>query len=334
MYGNMKILISGGAGYIGSHVAIEFIKNKCAVTIIDNFKNGKKYLVPKKANLLISDISDKKKITNLFKSEKFDIAVHLAAYTKVGESVIFPKKYYENNFKKAKKFFQICYQNGVKNFIFSSTGSVYGNVNKKNINEKQKTFPINPYSKSKLRTENFLKKINFKNKIKIITLRYFNVAGADKDLKSGQVTNPDNLIQAICEYIVGKRKKFTINGDDYDTKDGTAIRDYIHVSDLAKIHYIVSKKIVNLRKNYFYDVFNCGYGRGHSVLDIVKQAEKIIKKKIKFNIGPRRQGDLATSVANVDKFKKKFNWKPKFNNLNTIIGSALKWEKKLKSKKN
>ena len=201
----MNVLITGGAGYIGSHVALKFLEHNCRVTIIDNLELGNKSLVPKKAELIISDISDKKTISKILTKDKIDVVIHLAAYTKVGESVENPKKYYENNYDKAKEFFNICVSNRVNNFIFSSTGSVYGNISNKSFLETDKKNPINPYSDSKLKTENFLENICKKENVNAVSLRYFNVAGSDKELRSGLITNPDNLIKAICEYIVKKR---------------------------------------------------------------------------------------------------------------------------------
>ncbi len=324
----MKVLITGGAGYIGSHVAIKFLKENCQVSIIDNLENGRKSLVPKKAELIIANINDEEKISKIIQKKHFDVVIHLAAYTKVGESTKNPKKYYENNYENAKKFFHICIKNNLKNFIFSSTGSVYGNTSNKNFIEKDKVDPINPYSDSKLKTEIFLKDISEKKNLNTISLRYFNVAGSDLELKSGLISNPDNLIKALCEYILGKRENFFINGNDYNTKDGTTIRDFIHVSDLADIHFLVTKKLLSSADN-FYDLYNCGYGQGFSILQIIKEFEKIIGKKIFFKFGKRRQGDAEISVANVEKLTNEFQWKPKYKDLKVILETALNWEKKL-----
>ena len=326
----MKVLITGGAGYIGSHVALGFLKENYEVFIIDNLENGSKSLVPERAKLIVSNISDESIILKVLKNNTFDVVIHLAAYTKVGESVQNPKKYYKNNFENAKYFFNLCIDNNIKNFIFSSTGSIYGNSSSKNFLESDPANPINPYSDSKFKTEKFLKNVSCENDIKVISLRYFNVAGSDKELRSGLMSNPDNLIKALCEYIVGKRSEFFINGNDHNTKDGTTIRDFIHVSDLADVHFLVSKNFINLKKNH-YDLYNCGYGNGFSILEIIKEFEKIIGKKINFKIGKRREGDAEVSVANVKKITSKFNWEPKNKNLRKILESALEWEKKIKS---
>ena len=241
----MKILLTGGAGYIGSHVSLELIDNDHQVTIIDNLVNGSKKLLPAKANFLECDIADEKKISNLLKDNKFDVVMHFAGFTRVGESTKFPEKYYENNFEKPKKFFDICIRNNLTKFIFSSTGSVYGNVSiQKNIPENYEKNPLNPYSDSKYKLENHLISLSSNKKISAIILRYFNVAGADKKNRSGLITNPDNLIKALCEVAEGKRHELIVNGNDYNTKDGTTIRDYIHVSDLAEMHILAAENLI------------------------------------------------------------------------------------------
>jgi UDP-glucose 4-epimerase len=322
----MNILLTGGAGYIGSHTAIKFIENNCNVTIIDSLITGSKKLIPKEANFISSDIADKEKLSNILKKNNFDLVLHFAAFTKVGESVQNPEKYYENNYEKSKVFFDLCIKNKITNIIFSSTGSVYGNVNGENILESSKTSPINPYSKSKLKVEEHLKELTSKKLINSISLRYFNVAGADYKLRSGLMSNPDNLIKAICEVMNGKRPELVVNGNNYDTKDGTTIRDYIHVSDLAEMHYLASIDIIK-NKTKKLEIFNCGYGHGFSIMDVIRAMQEVTNKKINFKYGPPRIGDADFSVANIDKFKKKFNWNPKFDDLKIILKSALDWEK-------
>ena len=324
----MNILLTGGAGYIGSHATITLIENKHKVTIIDNLVTGDKKLVPKEAKLIVSDIADEKKLSKFLDQNQYDVIIHFAAYTKVGESVKFPEKYYENNFEKAKKFFNLCIKKNIKKIIYSSTGSVYGNIAKNNILETDSTSPLNPYSKSKLKTEEYLKQLSNQNLISCIVLRYFNVAGADYKLRSGLLSNPDNLIKAVCEVINGKREKLIINGNKYKTKDGTTIRDFIHVSDLAEMHNIAAKKIFKSNNTKF-EIFNCGYGIGYSILDVVNEMKIISGKKLNYIFGPPRSGDAGISVANADKFKKEFDWRPKYNNLKIILKSSLEWDKKL-----
>ncbi len=324
----MNILLTGGAGYIGSHTTLKLLDSGHQVTIIDNLVNGTSKLIPKKANFLHSDISDKEKISQLLKKNQFDLIIHFAAFTKVGESVKFPKKYMENNYNKAKTFLNICIEFGLKKIIFSSTGSVYGNINKKNILETDTTTPINPYSDSKLKFERYLDLLCKEEKCSSVILRYFNVAGADHDLRSGLLTNPDNLIKVICEVATKKKEKLIVNGTNYKTKDGTTIRDFIHVSDLAEMHLLAAKNLIK-DSNVSSNIYNCGYGEGYSVKDVINEMNKILQHDIKVEFGPNRQGDAAYSVADVTKFVKQFKWKPKCNNLNLILKSALDWEKKI-----
>ena len=322
----MNILITGGAGYIGSHAANIFLDYGYPVTIIDSLVNGHASLIPKKANFLNCDIADKKKVSSLLEKNKFDIVVHFAGFTRVAESVREPNKYYDNNFEKPKLFFDYCLKYGLKKIIFSSTGSIYGNIDKKNILETDKANPINPYSESKYKLEKYLIQLSNEDKINASILRYFNVSGADEKMRSGLMSNPDNLIKAVCEVATKKRDKLIVNGNNYNTKDGTAVRDFIHVSDLAEMHLIAAKYLMNKPET---EVFNCGYGKGYSVQDIVDTMSRILKNKINFEYGPRRKGDAEYSVANNEKFVKKFNWKPKYDNLEYILKTALSWEKNI-----
>ncbi len=322
-----NILLTGGAGYIGSHVAHKLIDAGFSVTIIDNLITGNKKLVPKKAILEVCDISDKKKISKILSSKHFKAVLHFAGLIRVDESVKFPKKYNLYNYEKSKIFFETCISNGLDKIIFSSTASVYGKTKKLEVREKDKLSPINPYAQSKLRFENYLIKEKKKRRLNYIILRYFNVAGADLDLRSGLISkNSTHLIKVACEVAVGKKKQLIINGNNYNTKDGTAVRDYIHVSDLADMHLKSLRYLIKKKRS---DIFNCGYGKGYSVKEVIENLEKILKKKIQIKIGPRRLGDTPYVVSNVSKFTKKFSFKPKFNNLKIILKTALLWEKKI-----
>ena len=323
----MNILLTGGAGYIGSHICNTLVDSGYKVSTIDNLSTGTVDLIPSEVEHVNCDISDKNAVTSLIKKNNFDVVMHLAAFTRVGESVKYPEKYQQNNFEKAKIFIDLCLENDLKKFIFSSTGSVYGNLNKNiNIKEDEVTNPINPYSESKLRFENYLLEKTIKKKASCTILRYFNVAGADLKKRTGLKSNPDNLIKAICEVAVKKREKLMINGNDYKTRDGTPIRDFIHVLDLADIHILVAKSLMNSDEN---EIYNCGYGTGFSIMDVVKEMNSIIGFELPIEFGIRRKGDAVYSVANNQKFLKKFNWKPKYNNLKIILESALEWEKVL-----
>ena len=324
---NKNILITGGAGYIGSHVANSLLDNNYNVTIIDNLITGNKQLIPKKANFFNCDISDQKEVTKIINQKKFDLVMHFAGLIRVDESLKKPGKYYEFNYEKAKVFLNTCIKNDLKKIIFSSTASVYGNPKEDNVSENDPLNPLNPYAKSKLKLENFLIEISKKDNIKYIILRYFNVAGADEKMRTGLISKySTHLIKVASEVAAGKRDKIIINGDDYHTIDGTAVRDYIHVSDLADIHLISGKYLI---ENGQSNIFNCGYGVGFSVKQVIQSYNKILKKKIETTIGIRRLGDSKSVVANSNKFYQKFLWKPKYNNLKYILKTAYSWEKKI-----
>jgi len=326
-----NILITGGAGYIGSHVANLLLDNNYNVTIIDNLITGNKELIPKKANFFNCDISNQKEVTKIINQKKFDLVMHFAGLIRVDESIKEPEKYYKFNYEKAKVFLNTCIKNNLKKIIFSSTASVYGNPKEDNVSENDPLDPLNPYAKSKLKLENFLIELSKKENIRYIILRYFNVAGADEKMRTGLISKySTHLIKIASEVAVGKRDKIIINGDDYNTIDGTAVRDYIHVSDLADIHLISGKHLI---ANSESDIFNCGYGVGFSVKQVIENYNKILEKKIKTEIGIRRPGDSKSVVANSNKFYQKFLWEPKYNNLEKILYSAYSWEKIIEKQK-
>tara|TARA_B100001248_G_C27390000_1_gene461834 strand:+ start:2018 stop:2992 length:975 start_codon:yes stop_codon:yes gene_type:complete len=324
----MNILLTGGAGYIGSNASHSLIEKGSKVTIIDNLENGDKNLVPDKAALVKTDISNTEEIKKVIKNNKFDVVMHFAAYTKVGESVKYPDKYIKNNYEKAKIFVNTCLENGLNKVILSSTGAVYGNIEKNLLNESDDVNPLNPYSISKFKLETYFKDLSSKKKLSSIILRYFNVCGADEYGKSGLKSNPDNLIKVICEVALKKRSQLIINGKDYNTKDGTTIRDYIHVSDLVEMHILAAQKLLT-NQSYQTEIYNCGYGKGFSILDIVNNFNSILDENIRYKFGERRKGDAERSVADNSKFVKDFNWKPKHNDLKYILKTALNWEKKI-----
>ena len=321
-----NILLTGGAGYIGSHVANYLLDRGLKVSIIDNLSTGHENLIPKKSKFYKCDIANTKKVTEIIKNNSFDLVMHFAGVIRVDESIKNPKKYNLINYEKGKIFLKTCFENNLNKFIFSSTASVYGNSKNKKVSENSKLKPMNPYAKSKLKIENFLIKNSKLKKFKYIILRYFNVAGADKKLRTGLVSKlSTNLIKVICEVAIGKRKKFKINGNDYNTKDGTPIRDFIHVTDLAEIHYLSAKYLINKNKS---NIFNCGYGTGYSVKEVLTNINYLITKKIPTIYGKRRTNDIAISISNTKKFNNYFKWSPKNKNLKNILNSSLKWEKK------
>ena len=325
---NNNILITGGAGYIGSHVSFLLIEKGYNITIIDSLITGNKQLVPKEANLEICDITDTDKVTQILKSKKFEAVLHFAGLIRVDESVKYPEKYIEFNYNKAKIFLDICFQNNLNKVIFSSTAAVYGNPKKDKIIESDELNPLSPYADSKLMLENYLIDQSKNVNVKYIILRYFNVAGADQKMRTGLISKfSTHLIKVASEVATKKRNKLVINGDDYNTPDGTPIRDYIHVSDLADIHL---KSLEYLLKDNQSEIFNCGYGKGYSIKEVINCLNNLLETNINFEIGPRRDGDSECIVSNSEKFIKAKSWKPKFNDLNYILKTAIAWEKKLK----
>ena len=323
-----KILLTGGAGYIGSHVCNLLLDKGFEVTVVDSLVTGDEKLIPRKAKFVNCDISDEKKINSLLQTDKFFLVMHFAGLIRVDESIKYPKKYFEYNFEKAKIFLKLCIENNLKKIIFSSTAAIYGNPDVSNVQEDTSPNPLNPYSESKLKFENFLLEESKTNDLNYIILRYFNVAGADEKLRSGLISKVStHLIKVACEVATGKRENLVINGDDYDTYDGTPIRDYIHISDLADIHYVTCKYLIENNDSH---IFNCGYGKGYSVKEVIDTFNEILDKKISFKIGPRRVGDSKMIVANTSKFNNFFLWKPKFNNLKYILKTAYEWEKNIK----
>ena len=322
----MNILLTGGAGYIGSHAALSLLDDGHKVHIIDDLSTGNEILIPSSANFTNCNINNEEIISNLIQSNNFDLLMHFAGFIQVEESVKQPEKYFKNNTNNAIKLFNICKNNGLTKIVFSSTAAAYGLVSKnKLIDENTKLNPQNPYAESKIKTENFL--FDNEDNFQFIILRYFNVAGADKKLRSGQISKKStHLIKKISEVVVGKINQIEIFGNDYNTPDGTAIRDYIHVSDLADIHVEVAKYLL---KNMKSCLFNCGYGNGFSVLDVVNTTNRIYKNKIVYKYSNRREGDVEKLIANTSKLLKHIKWQPKYNHLNEIINSSVKWEEKI-----
>ena len=322
----MNVLLTGGAGYIGSHAALSLLDAGHSVHIIDDLSTGNKSLIPENAFFTKCNINDEEVISELIKSNNFDLLMHFAGFIQVEESVKYPRKYFDNNTENATKLFETCKNNGLNKIVFSSTAAAYGSVSEnKLIDENTNLNPQNPYAESKIKTENFL----FENKhdYKFIILRYFNVAGADKKLRSGQISKRStHLIKILSEVVVGKRDHIEIFGNDYNTADGTAIRDYIHVSDLADIHLEIAKYLL---ENPESNLFNCGYGNGFSVLDVINAANNIYQNKIIYKFAKRRDGDVEKLISSNSKILNHINWKPKHNDLKEIINSSVRWEEKI-----
>jgi len=329
----MKILITGGAGYIGSHVAKALLEaNRHDVVILDNLCKGSMRAIEALRNagefeFVQESLENTPAIEKLFKREKFDAIIHFAAFIEVFESTQNPLKYYLNNTANAMNLIALANKYGVKDFIFSSTAATYGEPDIPQVSEETPQNPINPYGRSKLMVEWVLKDAAAANpNFKYGILRYFNVAGAASDGTIGQnYPNATHLIKVATQTIVGKRDKMSIFGDDYDTKDGTCIRDYIHVEDLASAHLAV----LDYLQSNDSAVFNVGYGTGFSVKEVVNEAKKVSGVDFKVEIASRRAGDPACLISNADKIRTKTSWHPEHESLDEIILSALNWEKKL-----
>ncbi len=329
----MKILITGGAGYIGSHVAKALLEaNRHDVVILDNLCKGSMRAIEALRDVgefefVQESLENTPAIEKLFKREKFDAIIHFAAFIEVFESTQNPLKYYLTNTANAMNLIALANKYGVKDFIFSSTAATYGEPDIPQVSEETPQNPINPYGRSKLMVEWVLKDAAAANpNFKYGILRYFNVAGAASDGTIGQnYPNATHLIKVATQTIVGKRDKMSIFGDDYDTKDGTCIRDYIHVEDLASAHLAV----LDYLQSGDSAVFNVGYGTGFSVKEVVNEAKKVSGVDFKVQIAPRRAGDPACLISNADKIRTKTSWQPEHESLDEIILSALNWEKKL-----
>ena len=320
-----NILITGGAGYIGRQIINLIDKKKFNIVVVDNLNTTKKNYLPKNIKVEKINILNKKKIEKLFSIYNFDGVIHLAAKCVVSESQKYPDIYYETNIIGTKNIIRYSKKFKVKHFIFSSSCSIYGNSDGI-VKENNKKKPVSYYGKTKLIGENLIKR-SFKNtKIKFVILRYFNVVGADLKNKIGEIGDKDRLFNNISKKIINKNFKINIYGNDYKTKDGTCIRDYMHVYDLAKIHLICLKKFEHIRKSL---ELNCSYGKGYSVLDIVKSFEKIAKRKINLIYKERRNGDTEKVIASNKKLNQFIKWKPKFNKLDSMVSTTFLWNKYL-----
>jgi UDP-glucose 4-epimerase len=321
----MKILVTGGAGYIGSHTVKELIKHNYEVVIFDNLSTGRKELV-KGRKLIIGDLKNINNIRKVFKKYKFDAVMHFASLIQVGESFTNPMKYYRENILNSLNLLKTMLEAGVKYFIFSSSAAVYGVPKFTPITEDHPLNPINPYGETKFFVEKMLQNFDRAYDLKYISLRYFNAAGADPEGELGELHDPEtHLIPNILLFLLGKKGRFEIYGNDFPTPDGTAIRDYIHVTDLAKAHVLALKKLIKTQKS---GVYNLGMKRGYSVLEVVKEVEKVTGKKVKYIVKPRRKGDVPILIASDERARKELNWKPQYSDLRTIIQTAWTWHRK------
>ena len=321
----MKFLVTGGAGYIGSHMVRYLISKKHKVTVYDNLSTGK-FIKNKSCNFYKIDLLNLSKLDKIMSKSKFDAVFHFAGLSIVGESEKKPKKYFLNNVIASKNLINCMIKYNINNLIFSSSAAIYGKPLSKKISESKKLKPVSNYGKNKKKIEEILKEKGKNKNFKSISLRYFNAAGADESGEIGESHEPEtHLIPKILKSIKQKKNKVYIFGKNYKTKDGTCIRDYVHVNDIVRAHYYGLKLFKNKKcvKSY-----NIGSQRGYSVLEIIKSIEKVTGKKIQIFFRDKRKGDPETLVADCNKISKELNWKPKYKNINKILLTAWQWHKK------
>ena len=319
----MRLLVLGGAGYIGSHTALELIKKGHEVIVVDNLVTGYEKAIPDKAVFYQGDIRNFDFLDNLFKKEKIDAVIHFAAYSLVGESVTNPLKYYDNNLYGTKVLLEAMIKNNVNKIVFSSTAATYGEPENIPILESDRTCPTNPYGETKLAMEKMFHWASKAHGLSYVSLRYFNACGADATGQIGEAHNPEShLIPLVLQVPNGKRESVSIYGTDYDTPDGTCIRDYIHVTDLAEAHILA---VEYLAKGGESNIFNLGNGVGYSVREVIETARRVTGHPIPATEVPRRAGDPARLVASGEKAKNILGWEPKIKQLDEIVESAWKW---------
>lgn len=323
----MAVLVTGGAGYIGSHMVWDLLDRGERPVVLDDLSTGFEAAVPTGADLFVGDIGDRAALDKVFRTRTIDAVVHFAASAVLPDSVADPLFYYHNNTAKTRTLFEASLRAGVKNFIFSSTAAVYGTPGPNPIREDEAVNPPSPYGRSKFMVEWMLQDMARAHGAKYCALRYFNVAGADPKGRAGQSTaRATNLIKVVAQAALGARPKLEIYGDDYDTPDGTGVRDYVHVSDLVSAH---SSALQWLRKGGAPQTLNVGYGRGYSVLKVLRTAERLIGAEIPMEVHPRRLGDLGQVIADNTRIRETLNWTPSFEDLDTMVSTAIAWERTL-----
>ena len=321
----MKIAVLGGAGYIGSHTVRELCGRGHSVTVIDNLQTGYRASVDNRAEFLCGDIRDKEFLRSAFLGAGFDAVIHFAACSLVGESVTDPLKYYNNNVGGAISLLEVMVEAGIDKIVFSSTAATYGEPERVPILEDDRTCPTNPYGETKLAMEKMFRWTGAAHGIRFVSLRYFNACGADESGEIGEAHNPEShLIPLILQVPNGKREAIYVFGDDYDTKDGTCVRDYIHVTDLADAHILAVEYLGDGGES---DIFNLGNGIGFTVREVIESARRVTGHPIPEIVSPRRAGDPARLIASSEKAKKILGWKPKHADLDEIVGSAWNWHK-------
>ncbi|MCX6567931.1 MAG: UDP-glucose 4-epimerase GalE [Candidatus Aminicenantes bacterium] len=321
----MTILVAGGAGYIGSHTVKELRREGFDVLVFDNFSSGKLELIGDTPRVR-GDLLDREALRQVFKARKIEAVLHFASLIQVGESYADPRKYYAHNLTTSLNLLDAMLEAGVKTLIFSSTAAVYGEPLETPIPETHPTNPANPYGRTKFMVEEILRDYDRAYGLRSISLRYFNAAGADPDGETGECHDPEtHLVPNILLSLLGKLPRLGVFGNDFATPDGTAVRDYIHVADLASAHVLALRALLAGRAS---DVINLGTESGHSVLEVIRAVEKATGRTVPYDIGPRRQGDVAILLASREKAETSLGWKPSLSSLETIIKTAWKWHRK------
>lgn len=323
----MGILVTGGAGYIGSHMVLELLDAGEEVTVLDDFSTGFRWAVPDGARLVVGDVGDKDVVLQAISKNGIDAIIHFAGSIVVPDSVRDPLGYYLNNTCKSRSLVECALKTKVKHFIFSSSAAVYGMPVENPVTEQAQPNPISPYGSSKLMTEIMLRDTAAALQLSYVALRYFNVAGADPRGRSGQSTpHATHLIKVAVETALGQRPYLEVFGTDYPTPDGTCIRDYIHVTDLTRAHLLA---LAYLRAGGEPQVLNCGYGRGYSVLEVISSVRRMARADFPIRFGARRPGDPTVLIADNERIKEVLNWRPELDELDTIVEHALSWERDL-----
>jgi UDP-glucose 4-epimerase len=321
----MTILVTGGAGYIGSHMVHELVDANERVVVLDNLATGFDWAVPAEVPLIVGDTGDQDLVARIISEHQVSAVIHFAASVVVPDSVADPLGYYRNNTVNARALIESAVRGGVAHFIFSSTAAVYGNPARFPVGEDEPTNPLSPYGSSKLMAEIMLRDAGTAHGLSHVILRYFNVAGADPQLRTGQSTRgATHLIKVAAETAVGLRPRMDVFGTDYPTPDGTCIRDYIHVLDLAEAHIVALESLLAGGSS---DHFNVGTGVGHSIREVIAVVEKVTGKKVPYVVGPRREGDPPALVADCGKLQRTLGWKPRTTGLRGIVADAWEFEK-------
>jgi UDP-glucose 4-epimerase len=323
----MSVLVTGGAGYIGSQMALGLLDAGERTVVLDNFSTGLARSVPKEAELIEGDVGDQSLVARMIETRAVDAVIHFAGSVVVPDSVADPLGYYLNNTVKSRALIEIAVKCGVRHFIFSSTAAVYGMTGDQPVAEDAPLAPMSPYGSSKRMTEIMLADTAQAHDFRYVALRYFNVAGADPQGRAGQSTpRATHLIKVACETALGKRSHIQVFGTDYPTRDGTCIRDYIHVTDLTRAHLAALR---HLRAGGASDVVNCGYGRGYSVLEVIDAVKRASGRNFDVRLGPRRPGDPAVVIAATERIRRLLGWVPQHDRLDAIVSQALRWEERL-----